>query len=302
MKHILRLFTGIFLLLTLAACLAEDYDVGIPTAYLQEVGLIQIQLKEANISWSSSSGDEQQKIDNIQEFGFSQDKIFVTPNQKATLGFEENEKNGGDFWTDQITATLWKEDGEQINVEMNEYLEFRFPANEGNYVLEVNFVNSENTAQYVGNIVIQKPSNEISESGEQLPEYLSTEIPSIKKVTPGSDNIVFDYSYEEVCWNNCDDINTYNYPEIHAGNVEIGDQLLIDWSKVKPQPTEINYIQIDTEDNKDKVIKKESIEITDNNLGIAVDEAKIGSQYAVEFLWKEGNEIKGRTMLNFRLE
>lgn len=301
MKHILRLFTGIFLLLTLTACLAEDYDVGVPTAYIQEVGLTQVELTKANISWSSSSGEEQQKIDNIQEFGLSQNKIFVTPNQKATLGFEENEKNGGDIWTDpEITATLWK-NGEQINIELNELLEFQLPANEGNYVLEVNFMNPKNNAQYLGNIVIQKPSKDMTESDGQLPEYSSMEMPSIKKISSGSDNIVFDHSYEQVCWNNCDDIKSHNYSEIHSGNVEIGDQLLIDWSKMIPQPSEINLIHIDSKNNKE-VIKTESIDITDTTLGIAIDEEKIGSQYAVEFLWKEGNELKGRTMLNFRLE
>jgi len=300
MKHLLKLFTGIFLLLPLTACIGEDYDVGVPTAYLQEVGIIEIQLTKANISWNSSSGDEQQSIDNIQEFGLSQNRTFVAPNQKAALGFKENEENGGDIWTDpKITASLWK-DGEKTTLQLNDQLEFHFPTNEGNYVLEVKFMNSHNNAQYIGNIVIQKPV--ITQSDRKLPAYASMEMPIIKKVTPGSDGIAFDSSYEEICWNNCEEIISHNYSEIHSGNVEIGDQLLIDWSTVKPQPTEINLIEIDSENSKNKGIKKESIEVTDTNLVIPVDEEKVGSQYAVEFLWKDGDEIKGRTMLNFRLE
>lgn len=302
MKHLLRFFTGIFLLITLAACLGEDYDVGVPSAYLQEVGLIQLELTKATIDWNSSSGKEQQKVENIQEFGFSQDKIYVSPNQKATLDFQENEKNGGDIWTDpKITAALWK-NGEQISIELNEYLEFQFPASEGNYVLEVKFMNSENTAQYVGNVIIQKPSKDLRESNGQLPEYSSMEMPSLKKVGSGPNHIAFDHSYEEICWNNCGDINSHTYSEIHSGNVEVGDILRIDWSKMYPLPTEINLIQIESENTKEKVIQKERINTADTSLEIKVDEEKIGSQYAVEFLWHSENEIQGKTMLNFKLE
>lgn len=52
----------------------------------------------------------------------------------------------------------------------------------------------------------------------------SIEMPAIKNVnSAGSDGIVFDHSYEEVCWNNCDDHNTYQYPDFHSGNVQIDD-------------------------------------------------------------------------------
>ncbi len=288
----------------LTGCFGEDYDVGVPTAHLHlEIGLQnqQTQLTEANISWSSSSGDVEEKIDNIEEFGLSQKEIRVSPNQEASLEFKENEENGGDIWTDPtITATLWK-NGEQIDIEFNEYREFQFPVNEGNYVLEVKFIDSEDSAQYVGNIVIEKTNEQTKLIDGKLPEFTLMEMPTIQNVhTVGAEGVIFDNSYLEVCWNDCEDNNTSHYPDIHSGDVEIGDTIQIDWHKMKPQPTDINLLQINTENY--EVIDKKSEKISNTPLEIEVNEENIGSQYALEFLWKEGNDIKGKSILNFRLK
>ena len=69
---------------------------------------------------------------------------------------------------------------------------------------------------------------------------------------------------------------------------------------MRPQPTEINLLQINTDNY--EVIKKKNINVTNIPLDIEIDEKKIGAQYAVEFLWKDGNKLIGRSMLNFRLE
>ncbi|MFG6117822.1 hypothetical protein [Thalassobacillus sp. B23F22_16] len=155
-----NLFLGMFVIFALTGCIAEDYDVGVPTAHLSAeshlvAGSQYIQLTEANIDWRSSSGEVEENIGNIEEFGLSQEKINVFPNQEASVEFEENKENGGDIWTDPtITAALWK-NGEKTDINWNEYREFQFPANKGNYVLEVTFTTGNKTAQYVGNIVIE---------------------------------------------------------------------------------------------------------------------------------------------------
>lgn len=154
MKLYLKLFIGVFLVLTLTGCFGEDYDVGVPTAHLS-FGMIDIQLTEANIDWETQSENVHETIDDVQEFGFSQKEIKVSANQKATLDFKENEKNGGDIWTDpEITAVLIN-NGQRIELELNDAREFSFAADQGNYVLEVEFVNSAGSAQYVGNILIK---------------------------------------------------------------------------------------------------------------------------------------------------
>ncbi|UGB28727.1 hypothetical protein [Metabacillus sp. B2-18] len=305
MEKLLKLLVGMLFIFALTGCFGEDYDVGVPTAHLHvEIGMqdVETQLKEANISWSSSSVDVEETIDNIEEFGLSQDLISVSPNQKAFLEFKENEDNGGDIWRNpKITAELWKDGEEQINLDLKDNREFQFPTNEGHYVLVVEFIDPDNKAQYVGNIVIEETNEQTKITDGKLPVFTLMEIPSIKKINSAeTDSMLFDYSYEEVCWNNCSENNKYNYPDIHSGDVEIGDEIHIDWYNMKPQPTDINLLQIDTENF--EVIKKESLNIDNTPLDIKIDEKKIGSQYAVEFLWKEENKLLGRSMLNFKLE
>ncbi|MEN1968372.1 hypothetical protein WMZ97_09895 [Lentibacillus sp. N15] len=156
MKLYLKIFTGLLLALTLTGCIGEDYDVGVPIALLYFENItMPVQLTEANISWSSSSGDVEKTKDDIQRFGLSQDELKVSPNEKAFLNFEENEENGGDIWTDpKITVALLK-DEQRVEIEMNDSREFRFPIEKGHYVLAVKFISSAGTAQYVGNILIQ---------------------------------------------------------------------------------------------------------------------------------------------------
>ncbi|OAH57110.1 MULTISPECIES: hypothetical protein [Bacillaceae] len=150
----MKLFIGLLFILTLTGCIGEDYDVGVPTAHLY-IETVDIQLTEANISWDTESEDVHETIKDVQEFGLSQDEIKVSANQEVTLDFKENEKNGGDIWTDpEITAVLLN-DEDQIEIKMNDLREFRFPSDKGNYVLKVEFKSLAGSAQYVGNILIQ---------------------------------------------------------------------------------------------------------------------------------------------------
>ncbi|MCG3419827.1 hypothetical protein [Oceanobacillus jordanicus] len=293
------IFAGILFIFLLTGCFGEDYDVGVPAAHLQ-VGLqsLQTQLTEANVSWRSSSGEVDETIDNIEEFALEQNEIRVSPNQKASLEFKENEENGGDIWTDPtITASLWK-NGKQTNINLKDNREFHFPTSEGNYVLEINFIDSANKAQYIGNIIIDKTSQQTEVTGGKLPKFTFMAMPTIKKIN--SDGLLFDNSYDEVCWNNCSDGSTYKYSEIHSGDVELGDKLLIEWSEMEPHPTEIYFHQIDTDNY--NAIEKGEIDTNTASLEIEVGEENSNAQYAIEFLWKEGNEIVGKSMLNFRLE
>lgn len=163
MHLFLKLVAGLLLIFALTGCFGEDYDVGVPTAYLNAENASlhnEIQLAAANISWSSSNGDVNKTIDDIGEFGLAQDKIWVSPGQDASLYIEENEENGGSSTSpDSITASLWNH-GEQADLEVNEYDEFTFPLQPGTYVLVVSIGYSTNRAQYVGHIVIREAETE----------------------------------------------------------------------------------------------------------------------------------------------
>ncbi|RWZ60633.1 hypothetical protein EQV77_04885 [Halobacillus fulvus] len=157
MSKTLKLLAGLLLISALAGCIAEDYDVGVPTAHLHIDAHIlsqTVQLTEANVSWDSSSGDVDEKIEDLEQYGLSQDEIKIFPGQDASLDFKENKENGGDIWTNPtITAALWK-NGEETKLDLNEQREFQFPTEEGNYILEATFKDERNVAQYVGNVVI----------------------------------------------------------------------------------------------------------------------------------------------------
>ncbi|WP_434399881.1 hypothetical protein M1Q06_12880 [Planococcus sp. 11815] len=300
MRKSMKFISVILLISALAACFAEDYDVGVPRAYLHANDSLRSQpmpLTEANISWSSSSGDVTETTDDIEEFGLSQEATTVSPNLPAYLEFEENEENGGDIWTNPtITAALWK-NGEETEIELTDSREFRFPKTEGNYALAVEFIDRDNEAQYVGNIVIEESSGQ--EAG-QLPKYTYMEMPSITKVnSTDPSGVMFDHTYSQVCWNNCYFNSGYDIPDVHAGNVEVGDSIVIDWEMMEPKPSEVIFIEID---NNEEEVSEEIGSSNSSTITIEVAEQDLGNQYSVQYLWRDGKELIGQSSLNFKLK
>ncbi len=154
MKVFVNLLIGLLFAFMLTGCIGEDYDVGVPTAHLN-FDHSSVQLTEANISWKTASEDVQKSIEDIKKYASSLDEIKVLPGQKTSLDFEENEKNGGDIWTDvQVSAFLLKDD-ERIELEFDDFREFQFPTDKGSYVLEVKFSSTAGSTQYVGNVSIE---------------------------------------------------------------------------------------------------------------------------------------------------
>ncbi|MFK8794025.1 hypothetical protein [Planococcus plakortidis] len=300
MKKSLKLVSAMLLMSALSGCFAEDYDVGVPRAYLLADDSLRgqpVPLVEANIDWSSSSGDVSETVVDIEEFGLSQEAITVAPNQPASLDFKENEENGGDIWTDPtITAALWK-GGEKTKLELNDVREFRFPRTEGNYVLEVEFIDREDKAQYIGNVVIEEPAEQ---KAGQLPEFTHMDMPSITKIDSAEPNgETFDHSYSEVCWNDCDADGNYTVPDVHSGDAEAGSEIVIDWGTMEPNPSEVILIEID--DNGDK-ISEETIAADNSTITIKVSEQELGRQYSVQYLWRDGKELLGHSSLDFKLK
>ncbi|MFG6116141.1 hypothetical protein ACGTN9_13250 [Halobacillus sp. MO56] len=126
-----------------------------------------------------------------------------------------------------------------------------------------------------------------------------TEIPSIKKISSNGPDIILDNSYQEVCWGDCDDNSTYHYPDIHSGEVEVGDRILIDWRTMKPIPSEVNFIYVNSSGEE---ISKENINPGSSTLNIQVGEEEIGKQFAVQFLWEDGEKLQGHSVLNYKLK
>ncbi|EKN65623.1 hypothetical protein BABA_19361 [Neobacillus bataviensis LMG 21833] len=154
MNHFFKFMIGLLFVFSLTGCFGEDYDVGVPTAHL-DLDLVSVQLTEANIRWNTASEDVKQKIEDIEKFASSLDEIKVFSGQKVSLEFKENEKNGGDIWTDPTITVALLKDNKQIELALDDSGEFQIPTSKGSYVLEVEFINSAGNAQYVGNILIQ---------------------------------------------------------------------------------------------------------------------------------------------------
>ncbi|MEK5209482.1 hypothetical protein [Psychrobacillus sp. FSL H8-0510] len=159
-------------------------------------------------------------------------------------------------------------------------------------------VSKENTKR------IQTEKSTVGNEEKFLPAFKDLVTPEISLLSSeGKMKYLFDFSYGEVCWNNCDEFIHYNYPSIHSGDVEVGDKIQIDWSTLKPQPTEIHLIHVDNSDEYDsKEVSRKQKSPENTPLTIAVDEEMIGNQYAFEFIWKDGKLVEGRSIMNFKLE
>ena len=163
---------------------------------------------------------------------------------------------------------------------------------------ETSQVSKENTKK------IQTEINTVGNEEKFLPAFKALVIPEITLFSSeGNVKYLFDSSYGEVCWNNCNEFIHYSYPSIHSGDVEVGNQLQIDWSSLKPQPTEIHLIHVDNSDEYDsKEVSRKQKSLENTPLTITVDEEMIGNQYAFEFIWEVGEVVEGRSIMNFKLE
>ena len=295
MKLCFKLFIGVFFVLTLTGCIGENYDFTPPKVSIMNTYDIsdEEELEAANINWDTDKKYTKETKDII-SFAREQKLLSYDLGEQMEILFDSQ-----DFAVKKLSVYAIQND-KKAELQVEERT-FNLPDEEGKYVIVVNLLTEESgSAEYVGNIVIQK-SNETKDVNGKLPEFAGMKMPYIKKVSESkSDGIKFGHSYEEVCWNNCDGNSTYNYPEIQPEDIEIGDELQIDWHKVDPHPTEINLIQINTEDF--EVVKEENIDVKNTLLKIEVDDANIDAQYALEFLWKEKNKTIGRSILNFRLK
>ncbi|MFC6463465.1 hypothetical protein ACFP65_00410 [Marinilactibacillus sp. GCM10026970] len=135
---------------------------------------------------------------------------------------------------------------------------------------------------------------------EEVVPVLHTEVPSVKRINAGYDEqMEFDYMYEEVFWGVEEEDATYHFPNVHSGIVNLGDSILVDWSTMDPQPTEISLVKANANDTSEIISEttiSDSREIT-----IDVGEEEIGKQYALQYLWKDGEFVTGKTILSFEL-
>lgn len=149
-----------------------------------------------------------------------------------------------------------------------------------------------------------QPENHVKAQEPVLPDFKDMEAPTLsivsqEKIMPA---LSYDHSYSEICWKNCEGSTSYKFPDIHQGNVEIGNQLQTDWSEMEPQPTTVHLIQVDDwEKNNFKELAREQLNAKKGGLTLPINEEMLGNHYALEFNWKENTAIIGKTLLTFQI-
>lgn len=132
---------------------------------------------------------------------------------------------------------------------------------------------------------------------------LHTEAPSVKRISAGYDvPMDFDHMYEEIFWGveEEEEGTAYQFLHVHPGIVNMGDIIIVDWNTMDPQPTEVQLIEVNP--NNDSEIINEMTVSESENIMIEISEEEIGKQYTIQYLWKDGEAVTGKTMLGFEFE
>ncbi|RDW17709.1 hypothetical protein [Oceanobacillus chungangensis] len=137
------------MLLTGCNFIGEDYDYTPPTVSLS---YSEIELEEANINWNTkgdTSEDGTVSTNDIFELANEQEQSAVKVGGNDSIQFDNQH-----FLLEDVTVLLWK-DGQSTTIEIDEKsLDFNYPSEAGNYVIDVTIDTDSGMAQYVGNILV----------------------------------------------------------------------------------------------------------------------------------------------------
>lgn len=103
---------------------------------------------ESNIDWTRV--DEYLKeTEDIMALAKQQPLYLVQASKEDYIQFDSQ-----DFAIKELTVSVWQGEN-QIPLEMKDERTFNFPSQAGEYVVEVNLVSDNGSAQYVANILIE---------------------------------------------------------------------------------------------------------------------------------------------------
>lgn len=109
MNYLWKLATGLWLVMALTGCIAEEYDFTPPAVTLSNTDSVQsAELKEANVVWIGENNKQIKKeADDIISFAKKQEALSYKPGQKIDLLFDSE-----DFLVEELSVSLWKNDEE----------------------------------------------------------------------------------------------------------------------------------------------------------------------------------------------
>lgn len=150
MNYFWKLAAGLWLVMALTGCIAEEYDFTPPAVTLSNTDSVQsAELKEANVDWRGENNKQIKKeTDDLISFAKKQKTLTYNAGQKIDLLFDNE-----DFMVEELSVSLWKND-EEIQLELNDHRSFSLPEEKGEYVIIVYLRSDRGSAQYGGNVVI----------------------------------------------------------------------------------------------------------------------------------------------------
>ncbi|MED4285102.1 hypothetical protein P4679_24590 [Priestia megaterium] len=153
MKNILKMCTGIVILLSLGGCFGEDYDFSPPTVTISPTAndIVDTDLKESNVDWRGENNEPYKKeTKDISKLAMKQQALAVGSETEGNIRFDNE-----DFSVGGLTVSVLKNDKKQELKLNEEDRTFNFPKEKGKYVIVVNLDTDRGNAQYVGNIVVK---------------------------------------------------------------------------------------------------------------------------------------------------
>ncbi|WP_079478996.1 hypothetical protein [Halobacillus salinus] len=140
----------ILVLFLLSGCIAEEYDFTPPTVSLTHPYADQIELEEANINWDSDK-EYSKETEDIYALAKEQEQKYYSSGEQVRIDFDNQ-----DFLIEDLSAYLWQ-NGSKTELQVEDQ-EFSFPDEEGKYLIVVDLLSDNGSAQYVGNIILEEQS------------------------------------------------------------------------------------------------------------------------------------------------
>lgn len=149
MKWIPKGFVGLCFAFALTGCIGENYDFTPPSAsIMSNPDLTEGELEAANIDWDSDK-TYTQTTDDIYSLAKEQKPLHYYSGQQMDVLFDN-----GDIKIQALSVYVVR-DGEKTELPMDGRT-FDLPEAEGEYVIVVDLQTDSGSAEYVGNLVIEK--------------------------------------------------------------------------------------------------------------------------------------------------
>ena len=105
MKHSLKMFIGIFIVVLLTGCIGENYDFSPPTVTIASPDNLyqSVELTEANIKWYTAEQYNKETAD-VQKLAKKQTPMYFSPGQNVEYSLED-----GFFEQDNISVSVLKD-------------------------------------------------------------------------------------------------------------------------------------------------------------------------------------------------